>query len=696
MGTSRGSATAVTPAFATRYLRGSARPRHRIGDGRLAATSHISAPMRLWWAAILLVVGCDDEPRGPHVKMDPRRATTFFDAPFPDDGLRTGASVDVSALPNPGNTPSVETIRTLLADNTGFALSGGVFFQISAPLDTTSLPSIDESIEDSSPTFVIDLETGERFPLEVSFAVEGTQYGAPNLLALLPVQGIPLRPSTKYAAVATTGLRTTDGDPLVAATDSELARWSDEVDALEAMNIDRAEIAGLTVFTTGDPAAQLGTARAAVVARPLPVIDAPFVRTELFADYCVYETTIPMPDYQSGTSPFETMGGTWEIDSAGAPILQRTATSTLVVTVPRTTPPAGGFPLVVFVRAGGGGDRPLVDRGQHAVAGGAAIEAGEGPARYISRAGFAGIQVDGPLGGRRNTTMGDEQFLLFNVSNIAAMRDNIRETALELDVIAHVAKELHLDASDCPPSGTANPGPADVTFDDERFALMGHSNGAWVSPIAAAHEPLFKALILSGAGGSWIANIMHKKKPVAPYAVIATLLRVFELRSDDPVMTFIQWALEPADPQVYGNAIVRAPPAGTDPRHVLIAQGMVDNYILPRIANATNLALGLDLAGPELDTASDPRLADQLAIGPLLPLVDRDVIALPASANVTIDGRSATAVVVHRPEDGIEDGHEAFFQTDAPKHAYQCFLASWRATGTPSVPVDALRDAPCP
>ncbi len=647
--------------------------------------------MRAWWAALVVILGCgDNESRGPHVRMDLRRATTFFDAPFPDDGLRSGERVDVSTLPNPGNTPSVETIRALLADTTGFALSGGVFFQISEPLDGALLPSIDESIGDDSPVYVVNLATGEKVPLEISFAEQGTQYGAPNLLALVPVQGIPLRPRTTYAAVVTTALRTVDGDALTAAKTDELSRWSD---AIETLGLDRSTIAGLTVFTTGDPAAQLGAARAAVIARPLPAIDAPFVRTELFADYCVYETTIPMPDYQQGTPPFETTGGTWQLDATGAPILQRTQTSSLVVTIPRTAPPTGGFPLVVFVRAGGGGDRPLVDRGQHAVAGGEAIEAGEGPARYIARAGFAGIQVDGPLGGRRNTTMGDEQFLLFNVSNIGAMRDNIRETALELDVLAHVARDLHVDASDCPPAGTADAGPADVSFDDDHFALMGHSNGAWVSPIAAAHEPLFRALVLSGAGGSWIANIMHKKKPVAPYAVIATLLRVFELRADDPVMTFIQWALEPADPQVYGDTIVRASPG--DPRHVLVAQGVVDNYILPRIANATNLAMGLDLAGPALDTADDPRLVDQLPIGPLLPLVDRRAITLPASANVTIDGRAATAVVVHRSEDGIEDGHEAFFQTDAPKHAYQCFLASW-LQGTPVVPVDATRDAPCP
>jgi hypothetical protein len=647
--------------------------------------------MRTWLVALLVIAGCDEPARGPHVRMDPSRPTSFFDAPFPDDGLRDGTRVDISGFPNPGATPSVETIRGLLDHNTGFALSGGVFFQITAPLDASQLPTIDESIAAASPIFIIDLDSGERTPLEVSFVEEPTQYGAPNLLALLPVQGIPLRPSTRYAAIVTTALRTTTQEPLESATSSELARWSADVHALAALDVDTAHIAGLTVFTTGDPAAELGKVRAAALAKPLPVIDAPFVRGEVFDDYCVYATTIAMPDYQSGTPPFDSMGGTWEYDAAGVPIVQRMATSSLVVTVPRRAQPTGGFPLVVFVRAGGGGDRPLVDRGQHAIAGGPAIEAGEGPARYLARAGFAGIQVDGPLGGLRNVTMGDEQFLLFNVSNIAAMRDNVRENALELDVIANVAAQLHLDASDCPAASGTGAGPADVAFDDTHFALMGHSNGAWISPLAAAHERLFGALILSGAGGSWIANILYKKKPLAPYGVIAALLRVFELRADDPVMTLAQWALEPADPQVYGASIIHEPPG--DPRHVLISQGMVDNYILPRIANAQNLSMGLDLAGSELDTEDDPRLANQLALGPLLPLVGRAAVPLPATGNV---GGTVTAVVVQRPEDGLEDGHEVMFQTDAPKHAYQCFLASWIASGTPTVPVDAARDAPCP
>jgi len=126
-------------------------------------------------------------------------------------------------------------------------------------------------------------------------------------------------------------------------------------------------------------------------------------------------------------------------------------------------------------------------------------------------------------------------------------------------------------------------------------------------------------------------------------------------------------------------------------------QGIVDDYILPRIANSTSLSFGLDLAGVELDTEADPRLAGELPVGPLLPLDGRSTIALPAMSNVALPGGgSVTAVLTQHLEDGIEDGHEVVFQTDPPKHEYQCFLASWLATGAPSVATDAGRDALCP
>ena len=71
------------------------------------------------------------------------------------------------------------------------------------------------------------------------------------------------------------------------------------------------------------------------------------------------------------------------------------------------------------------------------------------------------MSVDGPHGGLRNVTGGDEQFLMFNLTNMAALRDNIRQSAVELVLLAHVLQTLTLDASGCPEAE----GAGDVTLE---------------------------------------------------------------------------------------------------------------------------------------------------------------------------------------------------------------------------------------
>jgi pimeloyl-ACP methyl ester carboxylesterase len=218
---------------------------------------------------------------------------------------------------------------------------------------------------------------------------------------------------------------------------------------------------------------------------------------------------------------------------------------------------------------------------------------------------------------------------------------------------------------------------------------MGHSMGAWIAPLALAVEPSFGAAVLSGAGGSYVANVMDKIMPihVRPYA--ESLLEYNQeqrtLEAHDPALTLFQWAAEPSDPQVYARAIM--------PRNVLMLQGIVDHYILPSIANSLSLALGLDAGGPLYDaTSAEEQMLGQVPLAARLPLVGRTMLPLPASGN---DG-ATTALVVQHPGDMIEDGHEVVFQTDAPKHQYRCFLASFaRGGGAPVVVADGAADDPC-
>ncbi|HTJ80922.1 MAG TPA: hypothetical protein VL400_04340, partial [Polyangiaceae bacterium] len=464
--------------------------------------------------------------------------------------------------------------------------------------------------------------------------------------------------------------------------------------ALATLGLDAQSIAGMTVFTTGDPVSLLGTAIDHARAADLPSPNEAFAKTDDFPTYCVYAATIDMPVYQKGDAPYSDVGGGWELDASGAPILQKTEKARFVVTIPKSTMPASGYPVVVLSRTGAGGDRPLVDRGVEAVHGGPPLEPGTGPAIEYARAGFAGASVDGPHGGLRNYSGGDEQFLVFNFQNPVALKDNIRQSALELALMPDILAGVTIDVTDC--AGAVAPS-STATFDTGTMALMGHSMGAAIAPLTLAYEPRYRAALLSGAGGSFIANLMYKEKPIPakPFGELLLGLTIagYELHDQDPMLSMLQWAGEAADAPIYGRYIVKEPLAG-GPRNVLMMQGIVDHYIMPPIANATSLSIGLDLAGDELDDDA-AELADLEPLSSLQPLAGLGPVDLPIEDNAAAnDGTKSTAVVCQFPEDGIEDGHEVAFQTEPPKHAYACFLEGL-VSGTPRVPSPGDVGAPC-
>jgi hypothetical protein len=659
--------------------------------------------------------GADAGPQAPvgttHVLADYSLAGGFYAAPFPDDTrLDASGHPKLDDFPNPGNVAFVDQMRALLErDANGFATTAGIYFALSGPLDASVAEDYAASLAKNARVFLVDIdeaspERGQRKPVAVHFVTDGGPYGVPNLLSLLPLQGIPLRPRTRYAAVVLQSVLDAKGDRLaVPPSLSELiagkepAGMSDAMftehkaalTALASLGIPADQLAGLAVFTTDDPKAGILAVRQAMLALPLPAVDAPWSPEEVFDQFCVYETTIDMPDYQSGTPPFSTSGGDWLFDGSGQPILQRESTSRIFVTVPRSTMPAAGYPIVLFSRTGAGGDRPLVDRGVQAATGGPAITPGTGPALEFAREGFAGASVDGPLGGIRNVTNGNEDFLIFNVANLGALRDNVRQSAAELALQAHILDRLSVDVSNCPGADTGG-GPAH--FDVSKLVLMGHSMGATIAPLSLAVEPAFHAGILSGEGGSWIENVMYKQKPLVVKPIAEGLLGMtgsYSLTEYDPVLSIFQWAAEPADPPVYAPYIVQHPLSG-QPRDIYMVQGIVDHYIMPTISEASSLSLGLDFAGTALDVTT-PEIASFPTLDSVLQFSGRHHITLPAQAN---ENPTTTAVVVQQREDGVEDGHEVIFQTEPPKHQYRCFLRTL-LTGAPRVPTPAAEDAPC-
>ena len=656
-------------------------------------------------------MSCVEAVEGPSVAMDFSLRDGFYSAPFPSEARRTSSgAVDVSGFQNPYSSGTIDAVRDLIErDARGFGVSSGVFFSVEKELPEGGLQSYAQSVAPAATVFLVDVdETSptylERHPIDVEFRLDGGPFGSEHMLSLLPLQGRPLRENTLYAAVVERAVGELEGAALgVSANMAALAigvqppamgsaAFEDHMlalDALEAADVARGDIAGLAVFRTGEPSKDLGVVLEDALSGPLPQPQQSWQRTDVFDDFCVYQSVVSFPVYQAGEPPFEEEGGAWLFDENRQPLKQGSEDARIVVSVPRRPAPDAGFPVMVFSRTGGGGDRPLVDRGVRDETG-QPVEAGSGPARELAQLGIAGVSVDGPHGGIRNVTGGDEQFLMFNVGNIGALRDNVRQSALELVLAGRMLETLTVDASDCDGVGEV------VSFDPAERMLMGHSMGATITPLTLAAEPSFKALVLSGAGGSWIENVMFKESPirVLPFAeILLGIAGFWPLHRHDPALSMFQWAAEAADPPIYGSRVLTEPPAGATPRHILMLQGIVDTYILPPIANATSLSFGLDLAGPPLD-AEHPELAQFGSVEPLLEFSGRKQVQLPVSGNFeAADGSAYTAVVVQHPEGPIEDGHEVVFQTQAPKNQYRCFLQSLVSEGVPTVPTG---DTTCP
>ena len=173
-------------------------------------------------------------------------------------------------------------------------------------------------VDPSSPSY------GKRSAAEGIFLADGGPYGAKNLLAVLPYQGVPLLPTTRYAAIVLRSQHDAKGKDLCVApamtqilagtqpdgmSAASFAEYDATFKALGKMNVDPSDVAAMTVFTTEDPTRDFQKVRTAMLARPLPQVSGAWTAEEVFPTYCVFQNTIPMPEYQAGTPPYTGVQG---------------------------------------------------------------------------------------------------------------------------------------------------------------------------------------------------------------------------------------------------------------------------------------------------------------------------------------------------------------------------------------------------
>ena len=222
---------------------------------------------------------------------------------------------------------------------------------------------------------------------------------------------------------------------------------------------------------------------------------------------------------------------------------------------------------------------------------------------------LAMLGYDGVLhGSRRGSSGRPTEELVYNFANPEAARGNPLQAAADLFAIARALPALAAEGLPLRRSGVA---------------LYGHSQGGNAAALAAAYEPGYGVVVLSGTGGALTLGLLAKSKPVAIAPLFPFLL------ADDtpvdaahPIMTLFQMYFDAADPLNHAARIV------SGSRHLLHVFGARDQYTPDATQRHFGEAAGLPVLHP-------------VAAGGSVPAA---VIEAPVRGNLRIGAGPVTAV----------------------------------------------------
>ncbi|MBM4356433.1 MAG: hypothetical protein FJ109_22000 [Deltaproteobacteria bacterium] len=421
----------------------------------------------------------------------------FFDQPFPSDMRRKAdGRIRLDGFPNPSGLALLDDYVSVAETRLdGFSPNASIYFRFEEPLDPTSLPAVEDTLDLESPVLLVNVTAGsphrgERIPLESWYwdreAPVPGYYLEPYLVALRPLGGFPMRPGEKYACILTRKLLDGEGrhvgrTPAVAAALdgdasaqlypllSPLRSW-----LAETPGIGPGDVAAATVFTTADPVREM--AAAARFLRDEAVIEAagPVESKTTGNNYLYFVGKYKAPNFQTGEPPYKEDGAIL-FDADGKPIVQWTETITFALAVPKGPKPVGGWPIVMCSHGTGGNYKSCM--GTESAA--------------MTQAGLAVISIDQPLHGERYTGAPiDVEYYSFNFTNPDGARSLFRQAALDSVALAKFIQGLKVHVSG-----------QEITFNSDRIGFFGHSQGGLTGSLYVAVQEELSAAVLSGSGG---------------------------------------------------------------------------------------------------------------------------------------------------------------------------------------------------
>ncbi len=659
--------------------------------------------------------------------------SSFYDMPYPSDlRLTAKGTPDLTGFPFPGTYETFAGLRKVAMDQPAFPVIPVAYFKVSA-----DLPALDAdqviAADKASPILLIDVdeassERGTLFPV-VATVPPKDNYVRVTLLATAPRPGIVLHPKRKYAFVVMKSLKDAAGKELgapaslttlesnnapagekgAAAKVLYASLWS----ALPMAGVDVKNVAGATVFTTGDVVADLADLSTKLKAKYPVTVDNLAVDPDDGAThdgYCELKGKVTYPQFQKGEPAFET-DGLFEYTDGGLPAKQRDEDAPLTITIPKGEMPKGGFPLVVYFHGSGGLSTAIVDRGTWKVESDATkcpegkLEdwmgtkgcntKGEGPAWVLAPHGFAMVGSALPVNPERLPGAAETAYL--NFDNLAAGHDLFRQGVIEQRMLIEAMSTLQIEPKTLSDGGCtgyslpANSGETKFHFNvEQKLFAQGQSMGGQYTNLVSATEPRIRAAVPTGAGGYWshfilITPLIPDVASVIGNVVLGTKAKLTFMH---PALSIFETAWEAVDPMVYMPRLARRPLPGHPVRSIYEPVGKGDSYFPEATYDAMSLAYGHQEVGTPVWASMQDALKLEALSG---------IQAYPTSNNVTSeDGTKYTGVVAQYEGDGVYDPHALYSQREEVKYQYSCFLESFLKTGTAKVPAPGKLGTACP
>ncbi|MFU8856582.1 MAG: lipase [Deferrisomatales bacterium] len=454
---------------------------------------------------------------------------------------------------------------------------------------------------------------------------------AARTLVIVPLR--PLKPKTSYLVALTEGIRSTDGRSAMAADNYLTAKTvphdltgtpagalepvrrlvQAQETALEAFGMDPEPVVLSWTLTTQSAGDVLSVVRNVTPAAPATALFPAGAPTPLGAAD-IYVGTLEVPYYlaaASGPDDPAPLQGTWRAQNEVAgernltwlnplPEARSPQTIPLMLTVPRSPKPEGGWRVVIFQHG--------ITRNRTDVLGIADALAGEG---------FAAVSIDLPLHGLtpsvvveiagNDTLVPNPLYPLFgmsdhertfgldlvdnidptrgpdgetdssgthfiNLSSLLTLRDNLRQGAADLFALVKALEDMDYD------------GDGNEDFDPAEVYFLGHSLGGIVGTPFLALEPGVRSAVLAMPGGG-IAKLTDGSKEIGE-RIEAGLARAGLVKGEAPYESFMavaQTALDSADPLNHATGAVSG-------RGMLLYEVLGDEVIPNNLLTNTVLA----------------------------------------------------------------------------------------------------------